>query len=136
MVVYQEVWATVAYDAAVPCIELQWHAYAESVQFRAAVRAALAVYRARAPEHPVLHWLANSRHMAQVTNEDLEWANDVTSQELGELGLKFTAFVVPDRLMSPARAAAHVSSGSRPMTSRRFATVPEAKAWLTVCAAA
>jgi hypothetical protein len=136
MIVYQEAWATVGYEPGVPCVEVRWHSYATSEQFRSALQAAVAEFRSRVSEHASLHWLADNRKLAQVAEPDLRWANDVTARELRAAGLRYMGFVVPEAALSDADRSVSRGSGGGGITMRRFASIETAHAWLATCGAA
>ena len=70
MIIYDKEFITIHYDAARKMLHMEWHSFANSDGFQEALLTAVEF----AQKNNVVNWIANTKNMKAIRQQDQEWA--------------------------------------------------------------
>lgn len=73
VVLQAESYGSLLFAPDVPCVIVQWHAFANSQQFRHLMDESLAAFTEQAQQHWPLGWLMDARQMSAIVPADQIW---------------------------------------------------------------
>ena len=84
-----EPWVTIRWDSAHDCVHSEWKAFANSVEFRAALMQGVQAVK----ETGALGYLSDTRKIKLIVHEDQKWIDEVWAPLMLAAGLKRMALV-------------------------------------------
>jgi hypothetical protein len=121
-------YASVRWESRGQWVLAEWKASAGSADFRAAQEATLRAVQ----ENHASRLLADTRDARLVLLEDERWMREDLIPRFALTGLRWTAIVTPvNRLARIIQSDVAKAALNGPSESRQFATLDEAKAWLS-----
>lgn len=91
VILFQQPYLTVEYDAANKLLIQNWKGFASSAQFREGIEKSIEIFKQKKP----IRLLSNTKEGALVKKEDTDWAASYAIGQMIQHGLKSMAFVVP-----------------------------------------
>lgn len=125
--VYTDDVCSISFDPGIPCIELTWHGYATSKQFRQIAEQQLAAMQAK----QVSKVLDDHQHMLIVCAEDQQWVMADWLPRALAAGYQALAIIPSDDYFNKVATQNVVSQIQRDVLEiRHFQDREDAKAWL------
>jgi hypothetical protein len=97
--ILDEPYASVRADAAIPCIIVQLHAFANRTQFKELMTVGLAHYKAHSSAARRWGWIADTRHMSAIPQEVQQWLAEDWNKQAYEAGLREMSIVTPINIL-------------------------------------
>jgi hypothetical protein len=120
-------WVSIRWDDVHSCVHTEWKAFANSVEFRAALMRALDAIR----DKRAVAYLSDTRKVKVVVKEDQAWANDVWIPLLVDAGVKRFALVTAASGLGKLTVEDVIHMvDNRGLLMRGFDTVDKARVWL------
>jgi hypothetical protein len=120
-------WVLIRWDDVHSCVHTEWKAFANSVEFRAALMRALDAIR----DKRAVAYLSDTRKVKVVVKEDQAWANDVWIPLLVDAGVKRFALVTAASGLGKLTVEDVIHMvDNRGLLMRGFDTVDKARVWL------
>ena len=98
-IILDEAYVTVRADAAVPCIIVQLHGFANRDQFKELMTAGLTYYKAHSQPTHRWGWIADTRQMSAIPQEVQQWLADDWNAQAYRAGLREMSIVAPATIM-------------------------------------
>jgi len=120
-------WVSIRWDDVHQYVHTEWKAFANSIEFRAALMSALDAIRARG----AVAYLSDTRMVKVVVYEDQVWANEVWVPLLVHAGLKRFAVVTAASGLGKLNVEDVIDMvDNRGLLMRSFDSVERARTWL------
>lgn len=128
---FQADYANVQIDEKVPCVVVEWKAYASSIQFHSTLEKAFEIFLEYGKENKKLHWIFDCKKMKVVSSEDIKWANEEFNPRLLKKGLRYMAFILPESIFATTAIEEYQrNTDPNHFTLKNFNEINEAKKWL------
>ncbi|MGI4886611.1 MAG: hypothetical protein ACRYFR_16780 [Janthinobacterium lividum] len=98
-IIVDEPYATVLADAAVPCIVVQLHAFANRTQFKQLMEAGLDYYKAHSQSAQRWGWIADTRNMSAIPLQVQHWLAQDWNVRAYAAGLREMSIVASANIM-------------------------------------
>lgn len=98
-IILQESYAQVLADAAVPCIIVQLHAFANREQFKQMMNAGLAYYQEQTSPQQPWGWIADTRQMSAISQEVQQWLAQDWNVRAYQAGLREMSIVTAQNIL-------------------------------------
>lgn len=122
-----EPWVSIRWDGAHRYVHTEWKAFANSVEFRAALMRALDAIR----DKHSLAYLSDTRKVKVVVHEDQNWANEVWIPLLVKAGVKRFALVKAQSGLGRVNVEDVIAKvDDRGLLMRGFESMGNARSWL------
>lgn len=119
-------------DPEIPCLVNEWRGFLSSEEFRTAIKALVVTLKQLKGEYPHLNLLADTRNLAVVKPDDVQWVTDEINSEYLRAGATHEAFVLSKDMFGQAAVNRYSVQTTKQgnFTVKLFAEMEEAKAWL------
>jgi hypothetical protein len=122
-----EPWVSIRWDDVHRYVHTEWKAFANSVEFRAALMRALDAIR----DKRAVGYLSDTRKIKVIVHKDQDWANEVWVPLLVEAGVKRFALVTAASGLGKVNVEEVIDMvDNRGLLMRGFDSVDRARAWL------
>jgi hypothetical protein len=98
-IILDEPYASVRADAAVPCVIVQLHAFANREQFKHLMNAGLAYFKAHSQPTHCWGWIADTRHMSAIPQEVQQWLADDWNAQAYQAGLREVSIITSANIL-------------------------------------
>ncbi|QHT66190.1 hypothetical protein GXP67_05655 [Rhodocytophaga rosea] len=126
MILFQQPYLTIEYDAQSKCLSQHWKGYAKSEQFRAGITKSIELCQ----KHKPSKLISNTKELAIVTQEDTQWAATYATPMMVQHGLKHMAFIVPSNVFTQASVKSFKSEAEDKLQIAYFDELTKAQDWL------
>lgn len=119
--------ATVHWDESAKCVHLEWKGFVHGEKGQTALLTALDFFKTKSTDR----WLADTRKLKVVSEEDQRWVNEIWFPMAISAGVRRMAIIVPESVlaqMSIRRLMSKVKDED--LETAYFSSVEEGKAWL------
>jgi hypothetical protein len=126
MILFQQPYLTIEYNAETKCLSQHWKGYAKSEQFRAGIEKSIEICKQRKPGKLI----SNTKELAVITSEDTQWAATYATPIMVQQGLKYLAFIVPSNVFTQASVKNFKSKSEDKVQIAYFDELTKAHIWL------
>ncbi|AMJ65255.1 hypothetical protein [Hymenobacter sp. PAMC 26628] len=134
VVLIAEPYGSMLFAPEVPCLIVQWHGFARSVELRSLLDRGLALYEAKTRQCKPLGWLADTRQLGAVRAETQQWLKDDWNPRAAAAGIRHVSLVVPETVFGQISVGTYSANAAAAeaycLTSSQHHTLDVAKAWL------
>jgi hypothetical protein len=127
MVHWDSPYLTIHWDPGTKCVHLEWKGFVHGEKGRTGLNMGLDFFKTKATDR----WLADTRQLKVVPEEDLKWINEDWFPRAIAAGVRRMALVVPESVlakMSIRRLMSKVKDED--IETAYFGSVEDAKTWL------
>ncbi len=122
----------VSLDTVTPCLEwISKGGAMTSEEFHTSEYASYDAYRKYKKDYPTLEWFVDTRQLAPMDPQGVDWVAKEILPKFGEAGLTREAFVMPQNVMAKLAIHKYETKTAKGIVSvQMFGSVEEAKQWL------
>jgi hypothetical protein len=122
-----EPWLHMHWDRSHNCVISVWKGFANSAEFRAALRKGLQAIR----ERHAIAYISDTRKIKVIVHEDQEWANETLIPQMAAAGLKRLAMITADAGLGKVTVEEIVKLvDNKPLLMRSFDSMQAAMRWV------
>ncbi|GAB3830483.1 hypothetical protein [Hymenobacter jeollabukensis] len=134
VVLEAESYGSLLFAPEVPCVVVQWHAFANSQQFRSLMDNSLEAFADQAQLHWPLGWLMDARQMSAITPADQIWLETDWNPRAYAAGLRHIGIVTAEnifgRIATQVYIANTVAQSHYTLEAASLPSLDDAKDWV------